>query len=106
MSNDTSNSALKDDDTKGLAASLQKGARKTMASGNTKGAMDTTGTMLMAAGDPTTMAAGATLKVLSSVADQRRKERQAAADAENNRRANLVKALGNLGQGVGSTGMA
>lgn len=105
MSND-SNSALSDDDTRGIADSLRKGAKSQMSSGNTSGVADTAGTALMMSGDPTTMAAGATLKVMSSVADKRRKERQAAADAENNRRSKLITALGNLGQGVGSTGMA
>ena len=64
------------------------------------------GSMMMMSGDPTTMAAGATLGVISGVADRRRQERQAKADAENDRRTKLMAALGNLGQGIGSVGMA
>lgn len=64
------------------------------------------GSAMLMSGEPTTMAAGAALKVVSSIADKRRREAQARADAENDRRTKLMTAMSNLGQGVGSVGMA
>ena len=64
------------------------------------------GGMMMASGEPTTMAAGATLKVISGVRDRQRKEAQAKVEAENARRGRLMQSLANLGSGIGSIGMA
>jgi len=92
------------ENSRNIASAVQKGkAAKTQKSGS---AADTAGSMMMSSGEPTTMAAGATLKVISQVAENRRQERQAAADNENARRSKLITALGNLGSGIGSTGMA
>lgn len=57
--------------------------------------------------DPATasQAGAATLGFISDLAERKRKERQAEADAENNRRHKLMSALSNLGQGIGSKGM-
>ena len=68
------------------------------------------GTMLFSAGmhtgEPTTMAAGATLAVISGISEKRAQERKDKANAENARRSRLMTAMTGLGQGVGSTGMA
>jgi hypothetical protein len=61
---------------------------------------------LMSTGDPYTMAAGASLAVISSISDKRKKEREAKANAENARRGRLMTAMAGLGSGVGSQGMA
>lgn len=102
-----SRSALSSDDVKSTANALQANRQKSAASsGGGSSAASVAGGAMMASGNPYTMAAGATLKVISAAADRRRKERQAAADGENARRSKLITALGNLGSGVGSTGMA
>lgn len=56
--------------------------------------------------NPTSLAAAGTLSVISKVADKRRAERQAKADAENARRTKLMGAMSKLGEGIGSIGMA
>ena len=57
--------------------------------------------------EPSTMAqAGAAgLSFISDLAERKRKERQAEADAENTRRQKLMSALSDLGKGIGSKGM-
>ena len=58
--------------------------------------------------EPTTMAqaGAASLDFISDLAERKRKERQAEADAENTRRYKVMTALSDLGQGIGSQGMA
>ena len=99
--------ALDENSTRDIASSLRTGAKNAGKAGMQGGsAADTAGNVMMMSGEPTTMAAGASLKVISGIAKKKAAERQAKADAENNRRSKLISALGQLGSGVGSTGMA
>lgn len=84
---------------------VAKGMRNRANSKSSGSAAGDIGGAMMMTGDPTTMAAGATLKVVSGIADRKRKERQDKADAENNRRSKLMSALAGLGSGVGQLGM-
>lgn len=56
--------------------------------------------------DMGTQAAKSTFETLNAALERRRKERQAVADAENDRRAKLMSAMSSLGSGVGQMGMA
>jgi len=99
--------ALSENSTRDIASTLSRGAKNAGNAGMKGGsAADTAGDVMMMSGEPTTMAAGATLKVISGIAKKKTAERQAKANAENDRRSKLISALGQLGSGVGSTGMA
>jgi len=89
----------------GIVAGVSSASKKRLAKGNTSGAGDTIGTALMTSGNPVTMAAGATLKVVSSIANRKRQEANDRVDREVDRRSKLSAALSQLGTGIGSRGM-